>query len=51
VTDKQRIEELERAVHILAREQLNQSGDKPALAVVLRRYAPQASEQKAPAPA
>jgi hypothetical protein len=37
MTDKQRIDELERAVHILASEQLHQSGEKPALAVVLRR--------------
>lgn len=33
-----RLIELERAVGILAGEQLNQSGERPALMVVLRRY-------------
>lgn len=40
---EQRVRELERAVGILAGEQLNQSGERPGLMVVLRRYS---GEQK-----
>jgi hypothetical protein len=48
---EQRLREAERALGILAGEQLNQSGEKPALTVVLRRYAPKPAAQKVVMPA
>jgi hypothetical protein len=51
-TDKQWRAEVEAALYVLAREQLNQSGDKPRLRVVLERFTPkQPSEQKESVPA
>jgi hypothetical protein len=45
-SDKQRLDRIEEALYVLAREQSNQSGAKPKLVKVLRRYAPDQPETR-----
>jgi hypothetical protein len=40
------VQELNNAIYILANEQLNQSGGKPKLVTILRRYAPDRQETR-----
>jgi hypothetical protein len=51
MTDKQWREEVENALYVLANEQLNQSGGKPSLVAVLRRFAPDRQETRPSSPA
>jgi hypothetical protein len=49
-SDREWREAVENALYVLAREQSNQSGAKPSLVEVLRRFAPDQQETRPAAP-
>jgi hypothetical protein len=46
----QRLDAIEEALYVLATQQLNQSGERPDLVAVLRRYRPDQPETRPAAP-